>query len=60
MYQPVGGDCLPAVKPERSPAEVSYYTTGFLDEENPCSGIPGIQVELPKSIEASAGYRGQV
>ena len=56
----VGGEDLAAVEGELAAVEVGDAAAGFLDEEIAGGGVPGIELELPVAVEASAGDVGEI
>src|SRR5205807_75632 len=60
VHQAIRGQRLAAVELEWSPVETAGLASSFFDDEHTRRRIPGIQVELPKTVEASAGHIAQV
>ena len=56
----IGRNCFTALQLKRSALEVRHSATRLLNKQHPGCRVPGIQVELPESIEPSRGYRGQI
>src|SRR5260370_16743719 len=55
VEQSVGGQQLAAVDRKRCVAEVGDLAAGFFHEQDAGGRVPGIQVELPKCVQAPAG-----
>src|ERR1700730_11206526 len=56
MHQAICGQGFAAVQLEAAAVKIRHFAAGFFDHQHPRSRVPGIEVELPKSIEASAGH----
>ena len=40
--------------------EIRHFAAGFFDNQHACRRVPGIEIELPEAVEASAGHTAQV
>src|SRR5271166_1249573 len=60
MHRTVGRHGFAAVQLKRPAVKIRDSSAGLFDEEDAGSGIPRIQIELPKSVEAPAGHAAQV
>ena len=60
VHEAVGGERLAAVDLKRRAIETGHFAAGFFDDEHARGRIPGIEIELPKSLEAAARHAAQV
>src|SRR5579862_4626235 len=51
---------LAAVDFKRRSVEATNLASGFFDNKHARGCVPGIEIELPKAVEASAGYIAQI
>src|SRR5215469_12555149 len=60
VHQAVAGQNFAAVNRERPVFVVGDLASGFLDQQNPGGGVPGVEVKLPESVEAPTGDVAEV
>src|SRR6185436_13863432 len=58
--QAIRSQRLPAIELERPAAEIAHRSSSLFHNQHTCSSIPGIQIELPKSVHASTRHIAQV
>src|SRR5713101_6730515 len=49
-----------AVQLKGAAVKIRHFATRLFDDQHARSRVPGIEVELPESVEASAGHAAQV
>ncbi len=60
MHQPVRGQRLTAIDLKWSAIEVADSSASFLHNQDAGRRVPGIEIEFPETVEASAGHIAQV
>ena len=60
MHQTIRGQGFAAVELKRSAVEIRHFAACLFNDQHPRSRIPGIEIELPESVETSAGHAAQV
>ena len=60
VHQAIRDQRFAAVEFERSTVKTAGLASGLLDDEHARRRVPGIQVELPETVEASAGDIAQI
>src|ERR1700693_88286 len=60
VYGGVRGQGFLAVDLEGAAMKIGHFAARFLDNQHAGSGVPGIEVELPESVEAATGDATQI
>ena len=60
MHQPIRGQSLATVQLEWPTLKVGHPPSSFLDNEHARGRVPGVEVELPESVETSASHAAEV
>src|SRR3954470_5018980 len=60
MNQPVGSQDLAAGELERATVHVGYDSSRLFDQQDAGGGVPGIEIEFPKSFHPAGGNAAQI
>ena len=60
MQQTIRGQGLTAVELEGPAFEIRHFAARLFDNQHTRGRVPGIEIELPEAVEASAGHAAQV
>src|SRR4030081_3823140 len=58
--QPVGGKNDGAAKLIWIPGKIAHFAAGFFDEQDSSGGVPLLEAEFPKAVEASGGNGAEI
>src|SRR6267378_895292 len=60
VHQAIGCQGFAAIDLKGATVKVGHFAARFFDDQHACRRVPGVEVELPKSVEASAGHAAEI